>query len=70
MSECINEWSIYPEPVDEVITCKQVVDEEFEGMLSCGLVEEENIEGPLVHFLKKQPEDSEYTPKNMEKLTL
>lgn len=46
-------WScVYPEPVDEVIACKQVVDEEFEGMLSCGLVEEENVEGPLIHFLE------------------
>lgn len=45
-------WSVYPKSVDEVIACKQVIDKEFEGMLSCGLVEEENIEGPLVHFLE------------------
>lgn len=48
----MKQWSIYPESVDEVIACKQVIDKEFEGMLSCGLVEEENIEGPLVHFLE------------------
>lgn len=60
---------VYPEPVDEVIACKQVIDKEFEGMLSCGLVEEENIEGPLIHFLQKQPEDSENEPGNTMKLT-
>lgn len=61
-------WScVYPEPVDEVIACKQVVDEEFEGVLSRGLVEEENIEGPLIHFLQKQPEEHE--PGKMMRLT-
>lgn len=44
--------SVYPEPVDEVIAGQKVVDDELEGVFSCGVVEGKNIKGPLIHLLE------------------
>lgn len=47
------ESCVYPEPVDEVIASEQVIDQELERMVSSGLVECEDVERPLIHFLEQ-----------------
>ena len=48
---------VYPKPVDEVIAGKKVIDQELEGVVSCGLVEGKNIKWPLIHFLENKQEN-------------
>lgn len=51
------EWKcVYPEPVDEVIAGEQVVDQELEGVFWGGLMEGEDIKGPLIHLLENRTE--------------
>lgn len=55
--QLLTEWKcVYPEPVDEVIAGEQVVDQELEGMFWGGLMEGEDIKGPLIHLLENRTE--------------
>lgn len=41
----------YLEPADEVVSRKQLVEYELQGMVSAGLVESKHVEGPFVNVL-------------------